>query len=694
MIVYVISVINIAALLFKLNLKMDNDERFKHIITDPKFRRIPKSERKIKIDKRFKSMFKDEKFKLKYTVDKRGRPVNHTTTEDLKRYYELSTDSEESSENSDKEEKSEAGSFVKVTKPPNQETANKLDIKEADDELIPDKVKKKLKNLKVNYARGEGNLISDSSSSDDDSDDDLHDAQVSDDSVDHAWGELDKDADKTDDVSNRLAVCNQDWDRIRAVDLMVLFTSFVPAGGVINFVSIYPSDFGIQRMQQEDSIGPTELLAMKKEEHSDAEETEEGSKYRMEKLRQYQLNRLKYYYAVVDCDSPETANRIYTECDGLEYESSATKIDLRFIPDGTEFENTPKEVCEKIPERYQPRFFTTTALQQAKVELTWDETNPERLEVAKKLTSGKIDDVTDQDLQAYLASSSGEETDDERTAFSQADDSKNPIDKYRALLQDIEQAENDKQKDVQMEITWGLNLKENAKKLVKKKLEDKEEKTPFQQFLSKRKEKRKAKREEKKKQTENDNSEDSDVPSDIDMNDSYFAEEFNNPEFKKKPKDKKQKGTEELLNDTTEHERAELELLLLNEHEDSSKKHFSLQKIQEQEKGGKKNRKKKKKQLLEEQNKQDGDNFEVNVKDDRFSALYSSHHYNIDPTDPNYRKTRGMEAIVVEKLKRRNDDDNVFSNVKKPKLEKNAELNVLVKNIKRKTEAMKMGKKY
>jgi len=34
------------------------DSRFAHVFSDPRFKRIPKNERKVKIDKRFQAMFK------------------------------------------------------------------------------------------------------------------------------------------------------------------------------------------------------------------------------------------------------------------------------------------------------------------------------------------------------------------------------------------------------------------------------------------------------------------------------------------------------------------------------------------------------------------------------------------------------------------------------------------------------------
>lgn len=147
------------------------DSRFGKYLNDPRYRQIPKHERKIKIDKRFQSMFNDEKFKVKYTVDKRGRPVNETSTENLRKFYELEESSEDS-ENSDEEvgkvgkvkgtDESEPGRFVKrpCTPSDSEEDYEKLP-KLNNDRLVrgklDNKTKEKLLDLDIDYARGEGN---------------------------------------------------------------------------------------------------------------------------------------------------------------------------------------------------------------------------------------------------------------------------------------------------------------------------------------------------------------------------------------------------------------------------------------------------------------------------------------------------------------------------------------------------------
>ncbi|XP_015587360.1 ESF1 homolog [Cephus cinctus] len=747
---------------------MLKDPRFAHVAKDPRFRRIPKSERKVKIDKRFQSMFSDKKFSIKYTIDKRGRPVSQSSTENLKKYYELSSESEDEDEDEDLPKKNEPshsktkekkkklrkqkdqkekeevegseeesfssnGDLLRI-KPAtrstleldkNEDSENDTsddaldsevgieDMKENENQLyirrknetneIENGVKKKLRDLTVDYARGEGILMTDSSSDEESSEYDDEENEV-----EHNWGELDKEAETTDEITHRLAACNMDWDRIRAVDLMVLFNSFLPSGGLIHSVTIYPSDFGLERMKEEEVKGPIELVEAKSNEvHSDAEddENEEGSNYHMEKLRQYQLNRLKYYYAVIDCDSSETANKIYTECDGIEYESTATKLDLRFIPDDMTFEHEPKEVCDKVPElsKYQPRQFTTTALQQVKVELTWDETNPERQEITEKLNSGKIDEVNENDIQAYLASgTSDDDSDDDKIknpeiqSDSDLEDNKNPIEKYKSLLKSIEEQEEAKKKEkVELEFTWGLGMKEKTEKLVKEKLMKDKNLTPFEQFLEKRKAKKKAKKDEKKKLREkgengptDSESEDS-IPSDIDMNDPYFAEEMKNIKSKNKKQPKSQKEDDLKSDDEEENrKRAELELLLMDKADEENKKHFNMKKIEEMESASKSKKKRlnKKKDAKKQENE---DDFEVDVKDPRFASLFSSHHFNIDPADPHYRKTKGTEALISEKLKRRaNEEVKIDAPEKQSKRDKNvsAEIAALVKSVKRNTK--------
>uniref|UniRef100_A0A0K8W1R9 ESF1 n=1 Tax=Bactrocera latifrons TaxID=174628 RepID=A0A0K8W1R9_BACLA len=752
------------------------DERFQHLVNDPRFRGIPMTQRKVKIDKRFQGMFTDNKFKVKYTVDKYGRRINKSNADDLRKYYELNSSDTETDEDEGKqqntgvdddeaEEELERRKEEKaiIREDDSGESTPSEEEKGANDELVSDgeevskALRERLLNPNIDYARGEGRLVTDSSSDDEstDEDDDLEA------NIDHVWGELDQEAETTDESTNRLAVCNMDWDRIRAVDLMVLFSSFLPPGGSVLSVKIYPSEFGKERMREEDIHGPTELVGLGKEVNGaqDAAESgsddedivkeqdsdaEEGDEYHMEKLRQYQLNRLRYYYAVAVFDSIATADKIYKECDGIEYESSATRVDLRFIPDDTTFdEDEPTDVCTDLPDTngYKPRQFTTTALQQAKVDLTWDETAVERQELGEKLSSGKLNEISDRDLRKMVAYSSEDDDDSsEETTVEegQQNESELPdksndkvktekpkrkkdeiINKYKALLAEINEKEQKKKNNkFEMEISWNVDQQTDDKDKDAEEFEEQNKKqplTPIEKVLQKRSEKNKQRKEERKKKKlqargldpDADYSSESDsIPDGIDMNDPYFAEEFANgdyvdPKAKKHDKLKKQQNDLDKQQAAEEAEKQAKELQLLLDDDDvdeQGKQHFSLEKILKSEQETKSKRKrrkqlKKSKSTIAEETKPVEDNFQININDDRFKAVYTSAKFNIDPTDSHFKKTKAMELIIQEKLKRRhgdeglrngNDADTQEIEVKRPK--KQLENTLLVKSLKRKIQ--------
>lgn len=239
---------------------------------------------------------------------------------------------------------------------------------------------------------------------------------------------------------------------------------------------------------------------------------------------------------------------------------------------------TPKEVCDKLPDltKYKPHLFTTTALQQAKVNLTWDETDPRRNELVNKLKTNPKSEIDDNDLQKYVAFSSenedSEEEDKGSDKISDIDDGckKNPIEKYKELLQNIQEEEEKKaSKDTELEISWGIGLQEKIKKSIDEK--SKKNLTPFQKMMEKKREKMKEKQKLKKEINEN-----------------------------------KDDQTDSESEDKQIKQQAELELLLMDE-ELSEKKHFNMKKIQEKETKSSKNKKK----LIDK-----------NSNDDEFSVNY------------------------------------------------------------------------
>lgn len=220
------------------------DKRFTNIGKDPRFRRVPTKTKKVTVDNRFSGMFKDKRFKLEYLVDKRGRPVKASSNEQLKDYYDLhseSSDDESQIVEVAEEKPKPTSSMTKSTKP---KTVNGFQVSEmssesdednpaASDTELPTDVRTKLLDIDVNYARGEGALFSDSSSEEYSSEEDDEDEDLI-----HDWGELDKDSKRTDTSTSRLAVCNMDWDRIRAVDLMILLNSFAPQGSTHKLIRL------------------------------------------------------------------------------------------------------------------------------------------------------------------------------------------------------------------------------------------------------------------------------------------------------------------------------------------------------------------------------------------------------------------------------------------------------------------------
>ncbi|GFR49411.1 hypothetical protein Agub_g11465, partial [Astrephomene gubernaculifera] len=230
--------------------------------------------------------------------------------------------------------------------------------------------------------------------------------------------------------TRRLALVDLDWDAVRAVDILAVLRSFLPRGAEVVRVTVYPSDFGLQRMAEEAAMGPQLILkptsaaagaaaaaaekqpAAGKRKGGATDDADEGSEVDKRRLAAYEKSRLRYYYAIVECDCIATALHLYNECDGMEFERSACKFDMRFVPDEQSFEGRQvRDSASSVPPGYEPPATFNISLQHTNPKLSWDAEDPER---KRKLQGRRLktdEDLLEADLAAYLGSD--EEDEDE-----------------------------------------------------------------------------------------------------------------------------------------------------------------------------------------------------------------------------------------------------------------------------------------
>lgn len=563
-------------------------------------------------------------------VDKYGRKIKQKKGDDLKKYYRLS-----------KEEEKEAKKKQEAAEPELDAESSGAEGKDLDDE---DEEAPR----QWDFARGEGPMCSSSEEEDED-----QEAEASDSASEASFGgaddliaaEEDDIYDRigpfatedipTGDETHRLALVNMDWDNVRAKDIFKVFLSFAPKDGKIISVKVYPSEFGKERIAHEAIHGPPAEIFGGAEDDDDEDagkdskskkskskstledliKADSGEEFDNERLRLYQLERLRYYYAIIDCDSIATARAIYEACDGAEFEKTSNFIDLRYVPDEETFDDEPSDAAYESPTGYKPLEFVTKALQHSKVELTWDQDPIERTKTTRRKFTK--DDLAEMDFQAYLGSDSESEEDEEKRK------------KYRELLLGGNEQEDEAE---EMEITFTPGLEGKIQDLVDEKLGKTDEK-------SKKKNAKEGKGVKKDVVVDEEAPDENGEP-DLGFDDPFFLEAEDPKLAKKRSKEQKKKKHERKEPDEEEKRtRAELELLMADETGQHSK-HFDMKDVLKQEK------KKKKKKSKDRGTQQAQDEFEVDVSDPRFASMFSSSAFAIDTTSAQFKDTSNMRKLL------------------------------------------------
>ncbi|GER26820.1 pre-rRNA-processing protein ESF1 [Striga asiatica] len=703
--------------------KAISDERFASAVSDPRFMEAPKRRSKVELDSRFSRVLTDARFAPSNApVDKRGKRRKSKGEASLSHYYSLQPQEEDE----------------------NQASPQKIDDEENEDSDKSQETENESEKSEDGESFNESSSAS--STTDSDSDDLFMDEEEEEEDT---FMPQEENVPEIDQETKRLAVVSMDWSQVRvklsngmimiprnglksrqrncngncftlkvanfyqssavqcwvicgilqAVDLYVLLSSFLPKGGQILSVAVYPSEFGIKRMEEEAVRGPIGLFEDDEEENDDIEDDKMNNK----KLRAYELSRLRYYYAVVECDSSATADYLYKSCDGVEFERSANKLDLRFIPDSMEFKHQPRDVATEAPANYEGTNFQTSALQQSNISLTWDEDEPQRAQILKRKLSDK--QLEELELKEFLASDESEsEADDEDNDEGVEDESvkkSSKRDKYRALIQsgdDGSDVDREEDGDLDMEVTFNSGLEDLSKRILEKK--DRKSETVWEAVLRKRKDKKK-----KSKKGSKYSSDDSDDESDDDrelskQQDDFFVEEPSDArnENHSVGKTKKRKMNQE---NRLEAEASQAELELLAADDVGTETNLRGYNIKPKKIKGKKGK----------ANLDEGKIPSADYDDPRFASFFTSPLFALDPTDPQFKRSAAYARQITEKQKK-GEKDNVVeqTNISEipgsvqresgglPQLKEKNELSSLVKSIKMKSNQVhpphKVSKKY
>ncbi|KAI3399675.1 hypothetical protein diail_6024 [Diaporthe ilicicola] len=668
------------------------DSRFASFETDPRYALPSKKKSKTTIDKRFSRMLKDDDFTAVSKVDKYGRKIKSDSKKKaLQRLYQDEDEDE--------------------------------DAEVEDDDIVQRELEKAEK--KYDPARGGGfsSSESDTDSDSESADEEGENEEEVDNAPDMQKHRTQQAEVETGDVTNRIAIVNIDWDNIKSIDLMALFKSFVPIGGRIKRVSIYPSEFGKERMQREELEGPPKEIFKKTkdadQESDDSEDDDENSEHEADEaedsdeearqdllkegndedfdsdaLRTYQLDRLRYYYAVMVCSDKNTAQKIYEATDGSEYLSSSNFLDLRFVPDDITFDDEPRDECENVPDNYKPVDFVTDALQHSKVKLTWD-VDPEdvkRKDSIKNAFSGSKADIAENDLRAYLATDSEDEEDQEAATEGSAAApvlSKKELARKKmreALGLSNEPAEKSSTSGPvgDMEITFTPALTEDSRGG-----KNPENETTAEKYIRKERE-----RKARKKQADTNPDAANEPQEDLGFDDPFFTidepKQVSKPQSHKEER-RKRREAREAEEEKSAVDKAQLQLLMADDNgeETGHLAHFNMDEIMKAEK--KKSKKKGKRGKKDEDAGGLQENFSMDVGDERFKAVFEDHEFAIDPSNPKFKATSGMKQLLDESRKKRKHggasggaEEPKEKKPKKAEAGRGQDLNSLVTSLKKK----------